>query len=219
MTASALLRRHGSHWRDVYARRASVLSIFVFALSLVVEYVTTAYATASASNPVTDIVLSNIPIFDVNAIYVYGLMLLIAFVLLLVLTHPRRLPFTLYSLALFILVRSFFVSLTHLAPYPIPTSPDFGTTMVKVFFGGDLFFSGHTGGPFLLALIYWRETILRYIFLAWSVFFAAIVLLGHLHYSIDVAAAYFITYTIYALCERFFARSRTLFRGDPITLS
>lgn len=214
---SHVVHRHRAHWRGAFTRRASVFAFIAFCASLVAEYVSTAYATASASNPVTDIVLSNIPVFDTDGIYVYGLLLLVAFVTLLVLTHPKRIPFVLFALALFIVIRSFFVSLTHLAPYPIPSSPDFGTTMQKIFFGGDLFFSGHTGAPFLLALIFWREKALRYIFLAGSVFFGAVVLLGHLHYSMDVAAAFFITYAIYDLAVWMFPRSHQLLLSDPLT--
>ncbi|HUO50454.1 MAG TPA: phosphatase PAP2-related protein [Candidatus Paceibacterota bacterium] len=211
-----ILRRHSAHWRDAFARRATFVGVITFCASLIAEYISTAYATASASNPVTDIILSNIPVFDFDGIYVYGLLLLIAFVVLLILTHPKRAPFVLFALALFIVVRSFFVSLTHLAPYPIPSSPDFGTTMQKIFFGGDLFFSGHTGAPFLLALIFWKEKVLRYIFLVWSIFFGAVVLLAHLHYSMDVAAAFFITYAIYDLAVWMFPLSHQLLLSDPL---
>jgi hypothetical protein len=177
----------------------TLISIVAFLASLAVQYYATAFATARVSNPVTDIILSNVPIFDMSEVYVYGLLSLTAFIVFLCLAHPKRIGFTLYSLALFIVIRSIFVSLTHLAPYPIPPSPDFGTTMQKIFFGGDLFFSGHTGVPFLMALIYWREELLRYLFLALSVFFGTVVLVAHLHYSIDVFSAFFITYTIYHL--------------------
>lgn len=212
-----ILARHGAHWRDAFARRATFFSILALAVSAVTEYVSTAYATASASNPVTDIILSNTPVFDFDGIYVYGLLLLIAFVTLLVLTRPKRLPFVLFALALFIIIRSFFVSLTHLAPYPLPPSPDFGSAIQKIFFGDDLFFSGHTGAPFLLALVYWREKVLRYIFLATSVILGTVVLLGHLHYSIDVAAAFFITYAIYDLAVWMFPQSHALFVRDQLT--
>ncbi len=211
-----LLRRHRAHWGNSFALRASFLAIVAFSASLLIEYYAIAYATASVSNPATDIILSNIPAFDVNDLYVYGLMLLTGFITFLCLTHPKRVPFVLFSLALFVVIRSFFNSLTHLAPYPIPFAPDFGTTITKVFFGGDLFFSGHTGVPFLMGLLFWRETVLRYFFLLCSAFFAVVVLLGHLHYSIDVAAAFFITYTIYAIARWLFPRSHALFISDPI---
>ncbi len=72
------------------------------------------------------------------------------------------------------------------------------------FTGDDLFFSGHVGLTFLMALLLWDVPVLRYIYLAISVMFAGVVLLGHLHYSIDVFAAYFITYTIFILATRLF---------------
>ena len=71
-------------------------------------------------------------------------------------------------------------------------------------FSGDLFFSGHTGLPFLMALIFWSSPRIRCFFLALSVFFAVTVLLGHLHYSIDVASAYLITYSIFCIARQTF---------------
>jgi len=66
--------------------------------------------------------------------------------------------------------------------------------------------------PFLLALIFWDEKYLRYFFIVSSIFFGAIVLLGHYHYSIDVAAAFFITYTIYHIAKKLFPRDFELFK-------
>ncbi len=211
---SGVAQRYRAFWSIPYARRASGISMLAFLCSLAVQYYSIVFATEHVSNSATDIILSNIPVYDIDGIYVYGLFCLVAFIVLLCLAHPKRIPFTLYSLALFIVIRSAFVTLTHLAPYPIPPSPDFGTTMQKIFFGGDLFFSGHTGAPFLMALIYWREELLRYTFIILSVFFATVVLLAHLHYSIDVFAAYFITYTIYHLALYFFPKSQALLIAD-----
>jgi membrane-associated phospholipid phosphatase len=72
--------------------------------------------------------------------------------------------------------------------------------------GSDFFFSGHTGLPFLIALIFWDNRLIRYISLSASILFGVSVLLGHLHYSIDVFAAFFITYSIFAIARRFFAK-------------
>jgi membrane-associated phospholipid phosphatase len=74
------------------------------------------------------------------------------------------------------------------------------------FTGHDLFFSGHVGLTFLMALLLWDTPKLRYIYLAISAVFAVVVLLGHLHYSIDVLGAYFITYSVYMLSMRIFKK-------------
>jgi hypothetical protein len=190
------------------------LSIFVFAASVVYNFYTNVYATLHASNYVEDIILSNIPVFDVGWFFVWGAIALTAFVVLLCLSHPKRIPFILYGLSLFYFIRGTFVALTHLAPYPTQTpvdATDLGTLIAKQFTGSDLFFSAHTGVPFLLALIFWDSKPLRYIFLSWSCFFAVVVLLGHLHYSIDVLSAFFITYTIYNLLCWFFPKEHHLF--------
>jgi membrane-associated phospholipid phosphatase len=63
-------------------------------------------------------------------------------------------------------------------------------------------------------LIYWEERVLRIVFIACSIIFAAIVLLAHLHYSIDVASAFFITYAIYHLCLQFFPGYKQIFDDE-----
>ncbi len=194
-------RRYRSYFAAQSTRVSVILSILAFGISILANYRASAYAGTVASNFVTDIVLSNTPAYDVDGYFVYGATALVAFIAILCIAHPKRIPFTLYSLSLFFLIRAGFITLTHIGPYPVHTAIQFsssiGIFLSKVFFGDDLFFSGHTGAPFLMALVYWREPLLRYIFLAWSVFLAAVVLLGHIHYSIDVASAYFITFTIF----------------------
>jgi hypothetical protein len=124
-------------------------------------------------------------------------------------------PFAMKSLALFAIIRSVFVSLTHISPFPtsVLISPDFfGHTFFDGIFNGyDLFFSGHTGVPFLLALMFWNNEKWRSIFLGFSVVFAIVVLLGHLHYSIDVLSAYFITFGIFNISKYLFKQDWELF--------
>jgi len=200
---------------DVAYLRMAFLSVAALVASIGLSIVAGQFSTAHASNSVEDLILSNTPVLDLDVLFVAATILFGSFVVLIALTSPRRLPFMFFSLAIFFTIRSGFVTLTHIAPFPAPTSDDFGTTITRYFFGADLFFSGHTGSPFLMALLFWDEQVLRAIFLAWSIFFAAVVLLGHLHYSIDVASAYFITYAIYALCLRVLPRSHELFRSAP----
>jgi hypothetical protein len=116
-------------------------------------------------------------------------------------------------LALFIIIRAVFISLTHVGVYPTAVDPGLG------FFDGvysylnfqlGFFFSGHTGLPFLFALIFWHERSTRLVFLAVSLIFGIAVLFGHIHYSIDVFAAPFMAYGIFGIAKRFFAKDYAL---------
>jgi membrane-associated phospholipid phosphatase len=86
----------------------------------------------------------------------------------------------------------------------------------KFNFTGDLFFSGHTGLPFLLALVFWDHPWWRRVFVIVSIIFGVTVLLGHFHYSIDVFGAFFITYTIFHIATRLFPRDYMYLRMTPI---
>ena len=185
-------------------------SILLLALALVVNFYAGVYATEKASNSVTDIVLSNIRVYDVDGIFVYGSIILWIFVSLLLLLNPGKIPFTVKSIALFVLIRSVFISLTHIGPFPTQIAID-SNLLNKFSFAGDLFFSAHVGLPFLLALVFWDDLRLRILFIVSAIIFATVVLLAHLHYSIDVLAAFFITFTIYRIAEMIFAKDRKLF--------
>ncbi len=206
----SFIERHKNVWNQGFAYSVTI-GIFFFVISLFINNLATTYASERVSLPVTDFILSNIRVFDVDAIIIYGALLLIAFTIIVVLYQPKRIPFILKSVALFIIIRSIFVTLTHIGPF----SPQVIIDPVRIasalnFLGigtkADLFFSGHTGMPFLLALIFWNDKVLRSIFLTTCIIFAVSVLLGHLHYSIDVFAAFFITYTIFAISQKLFAK-------------
>ena len=189
--------------------------LILLATSLVVQFFATDYVTRSGSGSVTDVILSNTRVYEVGGIFVWGSVALTLVGLWVALRRPNYLPFVMKSVATFTLIRSFFISLTHISPFPTRALIDstFFTreAFTGIFTGNDLFFSGHTGLPFLLALIFWENKILRIIFLCFSVMFAVVVLLGHLHYSIDVLSAYFITFTIFNICKYLFKKDRQLF--------
>lgn len=199
--------------KHLLAHRAYLQSLLFAALFLLVSFVANSYAVAyankSISDPVTDIVLSNTRVYDVDGFFVYGAVLLVLLIAFVCLRYLRSAPFILKSIALFTIIRAFFVSLTHISPYPehAAITPGLITNFFpSIFTGSDLFFSGHTGLPFLLALIFWDHVYLRFVFLGFSLMFAVVVLLGHLHYSIDVASAYFITYSIFTLAQVLFKK-------------
>jgi len=204
----------GHYWSSKKLLISILWGVGFFAASLVINYMAGTYASAHMSNPVNDIILDNIPTVDVDGIFVYGIMAFFIFVIGLLSLRPRRTPFVLKSFSLFLIVRSFFIILTHMAP-SVHQAPLESTNFIfnAFSFAGDLFFSGHTGLPFLMALVFWDEKILRWVFLTTAILFGIVVLLGHYHYSIDVFAAFFITFGVYKISERLFKKDFHLFNS------
>lgn len=184
--------------------------LLFFVVSVVIAFFAITYATESASQPVTDFVLSNIPVFDVDGLFIFGPIVFWIIVAGYLILKPGKIPFSLKSIALFTIIRSAAISLTHIGPFP--THAQISSSGILSIFtsGNDLFFSGHTGLPFLMALIFWENKPMRYFCLAASFFFGAVVLLAHLHYSIDVFAAFFITYAIFKISEKFFRKDKEM---------
>jgi hypothetical protein len=207
--------KHKSYWQRKSFRRSVLWGVFFLVTSFIINASADKYTLKHASNHVTDIILDNTRVYNVDFIFVEGITIFWAFVILLQFREPKTLPFVLKSVALFILIRSMFITLTHLAIPPQHSFTDPGYLFKKFTSQDDLFFSSHTGSPFIFALIYWENRRLRTIFLLASVFFGTAVLLGHLHYSIDVFAAFFITYGIYDMAKYFFQKDHSLFDEDP----
>ncbi len=200
-----IIHRHKIIWSDKIFLISALYGFLFLALSLTINYATGTYATEQASNAVNDLFLDNLPTLNVNFIFIDGFILFILSIVALVVHQPKRIPFVAKTMALFIFIRAMFMIMTHIGPFPIQSPLETGDIIGKFIFKGDLFFSGHTGLSFLMALIFWPYRRLGMIFLAASAIFAASALLGHLHYSIDVFAAYFITYSIFKSAQKLFA--------------
>jgi PAP2 superfamily C-terminal len=204
-------------YRTLFGNRAYVRSVsesaFFLAASTIAIFAAVSYATVHASNHVTDFVLSRVGPFNVRFLFIYGTFTAFVVTASLLAWRPNRLPFAFKAVALFLLVRAVFVALTHMAPSPIdpPTPAPFFNS---IFYGSDLFFSGHTGLPFLVALAFWHIPQWRMFYLALTAFFGSIVLLGHYHYSIDVLAALFITHGVFQMSCWLFGRDYALFRSS-----
>ncbi len=209
-----IIGKHKSIWSQKKFVLSTVLGLLFFLASLAFNYVANNYAFEVSSNAVSDILLDNLPIVNTEILFVEGSLAFVVLILLLMMREPKIIPYVLKSTALFVIIRAIFVTLTHLGPFPQQitihsTSEIFHTLIYSS--GADLFFSGHTGLPFLFALMFWRKYYLRIIFLISSFVAAVSVLLGHMHYSIDVAAAFFITYGIFQMTLKFFREDHRFF--------
>ncbi|MDD5304997.1 MAG: phosphatase PAP2-related protein [Elusimicrobia bacterium] len=190
-------------------RRATAREYLVggtaLAAALVVNQFAGRMADAAGENAYTspDLLLGWLPHWDTSVLFIYGFTFLLAWLFYAGFRYERRrAPRILWAYAVLVVVRSFFIILT-----PMRTPPDHavvaGDPLFAIFgrfltFKHDLFFSSHTATPFLAFLLF-RGPWVRLSFLAISLLMAATVLIGRFHYSIDVFAAFFITYAVHKL--------------------
>lgn len=157
---------------------------------------------------VDDLILNNIPTLDLSFMYTFGIYFVAIFMFVYPLFFkPELVPFTIKTVAAFVAIRAGFISLTHLgAPANFFQLPQFEDQpgVFRIFYTNDLFFSGHTGFPFLGALLFWENRFIRWLLVSMSIAQAFTVLFMHVHYSIDVFSAYFITYSIYIVSDKIF---------------
>jgi hypothetical protein len=188
--------------------RSLCVGIFFLTLALIFQSYASEYSTANSGRFVGDLLLDHLPAIDLNVIIIEGAFFMILMTLCVLLLQPKRLTFAIKATAVFIAIRSVCVAVTHLGLYPNQILPGNGfidQVYIALNLQAGYFFSAHTGLPFLMALVFWDDKPWRYIFLSVSVLFGISVLLAHIHYSIDVFAAPFMTYSIFKLAEYLFA--------------
>lgn len=168
------------------------------------------YSARSTSVSVGDLLLDNLPVVNLNFIIIEGALLSIVLgTAFIIFRRPRHILFSMKALAICIMARALFISLTHVGIYPGNISPGVGifdAIYLYLNFQTGFFFSGHTALPVLMALIFWREPPVRAVFLGLAFVFGIAVLLAHIHYSIDVFAAPFIAYGMFKIARRLFPR-------------
>lgn len=205
--------RYRDSWYDRFLRFSIPLAALAFIGALYINFWAIKVATYNAGSSVPDIILSNIPVYEVDGLFIYGTLAVLVFSIWLVFQHPARIPFALHAITLFILIRSAFTLMTHLGAPEAYYASDFGQTITSAFFGADQFFSAHTGMPLMGAFAFWDKPAVRNFFIAASLFFAVVVLIGHIHYTIDVFSAFFITYGIFQIATRLFSREWAVFQA------
>jgi len=209
------LRKFADNWNKLLHSKEYLFSMFLSVVIWVGAYFFYKFAIDYVDGlknvvPVGDLLLDWIPAIDLRIVYVYGIFaaLLFLFFYLLV-VRPDMIPFAMKFYAAVFLVRSVFICMTHLGP------PEgfFITTIVSdysywpfshMMHSNDLFFSGHVAYPFLGALLFSKVRWIFWMFLGISMLMAVTVLAMRIHYSIDVFAAYFIVYGIYAVVKKIF---------------
>lgn len=174
------------------------------------------YSMRPTSTYVGDLLLDNLPVVNLNLIIIDGALISIVLGVAYVLSEPRYVLFSLKALALLIVTRALFVSLTHVGIYPGTIHAGYGFfdgIYTYLNFQTGFFFSGHTALPFLIALVFWDKYSTRVAFLTMAVVFGVAVLLAHIHYSIDVLAAPFMAYGVFEIARYLFPRDYELIQS------
>lgn len=215
-------RLYGGHTDAFWTserRHSLYLSFILIILALVIQVAAGHYSSTVArfAPPESDLFLSNLPVIDFGFILVGGIIFFLMFSFFLLSTRPRYVLFGMKAVALVVICRAFFMNLTREGIYPgafVPSNGNYGFGLYHLLtYQGNLFFSGHTAFPFLFALIFWNERFWRRFFLVATVVFGTVVLLAHVHYSIDVFAAPFIVYGVFRITEKLFPRDYAVLVG------
>ena len=182
-------------WKELVFHKYKIFfSVILLVISIILNTEFSEYTTRVGSCASTDAILNLIPPIDLDFFFVWVWM----FIILLLFAYPfiarvNKLHEVIYYFSLFTIVRSIFISFTHLKT-PLDAIPiSFPWRFNNFVFQNDQFFSGHVAIP-LVGFYVFRGEKIRYVFLGLSILMGFTVLIMHRHYSIDVFAAYFIAY-------------------------
>ena len=201
---------HGVHYKWWIWTLVGVLALFLLSYSLYTKLGWV--ADQRAGLPVgNDWLLRKLPL--VNTLPVlswgwFGLHIYACFAAALYM--PRRIPFLLFLLSVYMVVRTAFV---FLSPIGHPTDMVdmrlhdmlFKQLLGTWTFTNEFVFSGHTAIPFMFSLFF-RTRGLKTLMLGGSIVMAVCVLLSRNHYTVDVLAAYLVSYSVYSLTEKSYER-------------
>lgn len=149
-----------------------------------------------------DFILSKIPVYDLSWV-IFSIMYFVVFAgFFYALTIPKLLSKALLAYAILTTLRLITIYLVNLDPPAgiIPLKDPFFALVLapKEIVNKDLFFSGHTSTVFLFAFMI-PHSLLKKIFYAFCILIPAMVLVQHVHYTIDVVLAPFFSYYAYKI--------------------
>jgi hypothetical protein len=210
---------HGVHYKWWIITLAGVLALLMTSYML---YTKLGWVADQRALPTgSDWLLRRLPVVNVLPMLSWGFFAItIPAAAAAILYYPRRIPFLAFTISVYLVVRAAFVFLSPIgAPVGMVDMRQMDYLMAKLLgtwtFMNEFIFSGHTGIPFLF-FMFFETRWLKGFMLAGSLTMAVCVLLSRNHYTVDVLAAYLVTYSIYKLSERlYYGYIRPLFQILP----
>lgn len=206
-------------WKVLLKDKAYLWSLLagvvVFVAAYIINDLVSIYKDSAEFSAVGDFILEKVPTYNLEFLFVFGLYFLVALIVIYtIFVRSDKLPFVMKTYGILIIVRACFILMTQVGPpagYFYNDVLGFEGLFSQWMYKNDLFFSGHTAIPFLAFLLF-NETKIRWFFFGGALLMGATVLLMHVHYSIDVFAAFFITHGIYAFSDALFNKLNVRFK-------
>ena len=188
-------------WQHKRFRYKTIIALLLVAIILIMLPTFFAFIEKRDGMVLQDYVLDAIPAMDVSIPTFTIIWSVVLLVFYRIYQNPRLFLLVAYGFILMCVLRMLTISLLPLNPPP-------GLIVLKdpianIAYGGngifitkDLFYSGHTGNMFLFFLCLQHKWD-KIIALTASFLVGILVMVQHIHYSIDVFAAFFFTYFIY----------------------
>ena len=188
-------------WQERRFRNKTIIALLLVAIILTLLPTFFAFIEKREGMVLQDYVLDAIPAIDVSIptfVIIWSTVLLVFFRIY---QNPRLFLVIAYGFILICLARVLTISM-------LPLNPPAGLIVLKdpianIAYGGngifitkDLFYSGHTGNMFLFFLCLQAKWDKIFALTA-AVIIGILVLVQHIHYTIDVIAAFIFTYFIY----------------------
>ncbi len=203
----AIARAWRKAWGNKDFRSKTIAgSLLLFAIMATMPYFFSHIETRKGIR-LDDWFLHALPAFDVSVATFFIIWSMTLFLLFRSAQNPGIFIVALYTLIMLSLTRM-------LTIYLIPLNPPLGIIPLRdplssLFYGGpsifiskDLFFSGHTSAQFMIFLCLEKRKD-KLLALASTLLVALLVLVQHVHYTVDVIAAIVFTYFIWLLARKF----------------
>jgi membrane-associated phospholipid phosphatase len=188
-------------WQEQRFRNKTFIALILVAIILTLLPTFFAFIEKREGMVLQDFVLDAIPAMDVSVptfVIIWSIVLLVFYRIY---QNPHLFLVVAYGFILMCILRILTISM-------LPLNPPAGLIVLKdpianIAYGGngifitkDLFYSGHTGNMFLFFLCLERKWDKIFALTA-SFLVGILVMIQHIHYSIDVIAAFIFTYFIY----------------------
>jgi hypothetical protein len=210
-----LYQEYKNLWNKKEYKKSLFQSILLLLLAAIASSIAIGYADVANGSSLGDLLLDNLPQINFFWFRTWGTAIITISIITIGFLKPKYLPALAKTEGLMYIIRAIFISLTPLKHYPLKTPiPNSYFLFNQIPFGGnDLFFSGHVAFPFIATLIFWENKKLRKIFISFTILSGTVALLAKTHYSIDIFAAPFISYSIFKISEKIFKKDFKYFKN------